>query len=267
MSIAAEKIGTAAKCKSFQKQPLLFALHETDRTLPVPMFRVPLLHVWPDSEIRPVAMQMALDEALMNLSLETGTALLRWYGWDAPARTIGYGDPATTADGAQPWTRRSTGGGLVEHGEDLTLALAYPAGSCLAKAPAPERYRWIHSALQEAAQAANWPLQRAAGEVAAKGQACFTAPVNDDLLDPNNGRKIVGGAQRRSRGAVLHQGSLRVPLAWRDPRAPWLDQFHEILAETIEPIDSEMRVNLLERAAILARDRYETMSWKRRIEA
>jgi lipoyl(octanoyl) transferase len=270
MSIAAEKIGTAAKRKFSQKQPLLFALPETGRTLPPPMFRVPLLHVWPDDEFRPVAMQMALDEALLNLSLESslesGSTLLRWYGWDAPARTIGYGDPAALVDGEQPWTRRCTGGGLVEHGEDLTLAVAYPAGSTLAKAPAPERYRWMHIALQEAAQAAAWPLQRAQGIVPTHRQACFAAPVDDDLLDPDNGRKIVGGAQRRTRGAVLHQGSLRVPTAWRDPRAPWLDRFHEILAETIVPMSPKMRDDLLERAAILSRDRYETISWKRRIE-
>lgn len=267
MSIAAEKIGTAAKRKFSQKQPLLFALPETSRTLPPPMFRVPLLHVWPDDEFRPVAMQMALDEALLNLSLETGSTLLRWYGWDAPARTIGYGDPASMADGVQSWTRRCTGGGLVEHGEDLTLAVAYPAGSALAKAPAPVRYQWIHTALQEAAQAAAWPLRRAQGNIAAKGQACFAAPVDDDLLDPDNGRKIVGGAQRRSRGAVLHQGSLRVPTDWRNPRAPWLDRFHEIIADSIVPMSQTMRDDLMERAVILARDRYETISWKRRIES
>lgn len=230
------------------------------------MFRVPLLHIWPDDEFRPVAMQMALDEALMNLSLETGSALLRWYTWNAPARTIGYGDPAAMADGPLPWTRRCTGGGLVEHGEDLTLAVAYPAGSELAKAPATDRYRWIHLALQEAARAANWPLQRAHGKIATPRQACFAAPVDDDLLDPDNGRKIVGGAQRRSRGAVLHQGSLRMPPAWRATTAPWLDRFHEIIAETIEPMGAIMRGQLLEKAAILARERYETMSWKQRIE-
>ena len=232
----------------------------------MPMFRVPLLHVWPDGEIRPVAMQMALDEALMNLALETGSALLRWYTWHAPARTIGYGDPAAMAEGPLPWTRRCTGGGLVDHGEDLTLAVAYPPGSALAKSPAPERYRWIHTALQEAAVAADWPLEKAASNVAPRGQACFAAPVEDDLLDPDNGRKIVGGAQRRSRGAVLHQGSLRVPPAWRDPGAPWLDRFHEILAETMVPMSQTMRGDLMERAAILAQDRYETISWKQRIE-
>lgn len=231
------------------------------------MFRVPLLHVWPDDEFRPVAMQMALDEALLNLSLESGSTLLRWYAWNAPARSIGYGDPAALVDESLPWTRRCTGGGLVDHGEDLTLALAYPVGSALAKAPAPERYRWVHTALQEAAEAADWPLRRAKGNVATKGQACFAAPVDDDLLDPSDGRKIVGGAQRRSRGAVLHQGSLRVPAGWRDPRAPWLDRVHEILAETIVPMSSTLRRDLAERAAILARDRYETISWKRRIES
>jgi lipoate-protein ligase A len=233
------------------------------------MFTVPLLHVWPDGQSRPVAEQMALDEALLHLSLETGSTLLRWYGWDAPARTIGYGDPALLDD-SPPWARRCTGGGLVEHGEDLTLALAYPAGSALAKAPAPERYRWVHEALQRAAVDAAWPLQRAScvapATAPAKGQACFAAPVTDDLLDPGDGRKIVGGAQRRSRGAVLHQGSLRVPAGWRDPSARWLDQFHEILAEAVETMSESLRVELLGRAAILARDRYETNGWNRRID-
>jgi lipoate-protein ligase A len=45
-------------------------------------------------------------------------------------------------------------------------------------------------------------------------EQCFIAPVRNDLLA--NGRKIAGGAQRRTKRGLLHQGSIQVADIRRD---------------------------------------------------
>jgi hypothetical protein len=54
--------------------------------------------------------------------------------------------------------RRFTGGGLVEHGEDLTFALTIPPRTGLALADTATRYRQIHEALAGALLEAGVPV-------------------------------------------------------------------------------------------------------------
>lgn len=208
---------------------------------------------------------MALDEALFRWASETGTAAARFYVWDHAAATFGYFDrrPAGKFPGA---VRRITGGGLVEHGEDLTFVLAFPAGSPAAGMGTAERYRWLHEAIRSALADCECRIDLAAGGAAEQTGTrlpgpCFANPVPWDLLDAATGEKLGGGAQRRSRGAVIHQGSLRLPAALRRPDAAWVDAFLDAISKSPLPLANEAKARMLECAARLEAERYSTREW------
>jgi lipoate-protein ligase A len=222
------------------------------------------LHVWRDVTFRPAAENMALDEALLEWSLVTGSAAIRFYHWDQAARTLGYFTRPTVPsdDGSRESpVRRYTGGGLVEHGEDLTFALAIPPRTGLALADTPTRYRRIHEALAGALLEAGVPVIPVRPDSAASQGPCFANPVPWDLLDPISGSKLAGGAQRRSRGAVLHQGSVRLPASLRSPGAPWIAGFIHRLAASASPLDEEVRDHLLSQSRDLVANRYGDPAW------
>jgi lipoate-protein ligase A len=222
------------------------------------------LHVWRDLTFRPAAENMALDEAFLEWTLATGSAAIRFYHWDHVARTLGYFTrPAGSGDEGtlESPVRRFTGGGLVEHGEDLTFALAIPPRTGLALADTATRYRRIHEALADALLEAGVPVIPVSPDSAASQGPCFANPVPWDLLDPISGAKLAGGAQRRSRGAVLHQGSVRLPLPLRSPEAPWIAGFFHRLAASASPLDEEVRQHLLSRSRELVATRYGDPAW------
>lgn len=94
---------------------------------------------------------------------------------------------------------------MVEHGEDATVALAVPASHPFSRLAPAETYRQIHEAIRGALRGED--LRLADGEDCTGGPACFVSPVPADIL--RGGRKIAGGAQRRSRDGFLYQGSVQ----------------------------------------------------------
>jgi len=207
---------------------------------------------------------MALDEAIFRHTLASGGAVARFYGWAGPAVTVGYFhrfDP--DAPPGPETVRRFTGGGLVEHGEDLTILLTFPPASPPARARSGERYRWIHRCLRDALEEAGHPLALEEAETPSGTGACFARPVTWDLLDPDSNAKVGGGAQRRSRGGVIHQGSIRLPEALRDPAADWIDDFTGRLAESRSPASPDRRRDWEKAAESLESDRYARESWNR----
>jgi lipoate-protein ligase A len=160
-------------------------------------------------------MQMALDEVLLGAVIRP---TLRIYRWSSPCVTFGYFQTfAMVRDAypALPLVRRWTGGGMVEHGKDLTFSLMVPKGTEAASIPPALFYRELHRRLASwLAGVVSSEVRLAGREDIQPGPACFSAPADDDLL--LSGKKILGGAQRRSAGALLYQGSLqrleRLPL-------------------------------------------------------
>jgi lipoate-protein ligase A len=209
---------------------------------------------------------MALDEALLEWTLATGSAAIRFYHWEHPVRTFGYftrpvgsGNEGTI----ESPVRRFTGGGLVEHGEDLTFALAIPPRTGLALADTSTRYRSIHEALAGALLEAGVPVIPVSPDSAPSQGPCFANPVPWDLIDPVSGAKLAGGAQRRSRGAVLHQGSVRLPADLRAPEALWINGFLHRLAATVRPLDEAGCEHLLSQREGLVATRYGNPLWNR----
>jgi lipoate-protein ligase A len=147
---------------------------------------------------------MAVDEALLRLAQ---TPLLRIYGWEIPCVSIGYFQKATVAPSDRPFVRRYTGGGLVEHGRDLTYTLVLPADHPLTTAGTLPSYRSIHQAVAHALQQCGVGCSLATAEPKKDDPSCFLKPVPADVLD-SAGNKLAGAAQRRTKQGCLHQGSI-----------------------------------------------------------
>jgi lipoyl(octanoyl) transferase len=168
------------------------------------------LQLWMDPVLRTGPEAMAVDEWL----LETAKIpLLRVYGWQENWGSIGYFGKLTDAEAAFPglnWVRRWTGGGVVDHRQDWTYSLIIPQGERLADLRGVQSYRFIHGCLAQALIAEGNEVRLSAGELENGEAACFQNPVHSDLI-VDEGLKIAGAGQRRSKQGLLHQGSVAIP--------------------------------------------------------
>ncbi len=170
--------------------------------------------------------QMALDETLVHAY--PGEQLVRFYHWtDAPALTFGYAQfvrevrsQAASRSFAGEICRRPTGGGVVYHQTDLTFSLVFPS-----EQKPTEIYKNLHGCIHAAltlsgltARVFDTHLPASAYALSRNHQAsaCFTNPVENDLLSAN-GQKMLGGAIRRFGDTILYQGSLQMPDARQNP--------------------------------------------------
>lgn len=172
------------------------------------------LDVFDDTVPHGAAFNMALDEVLLS-HLQT-IPLLRVYRWERPAVSFGYFTPLQSVSerySERDHVRRWTGGGVVEHGDDVTYSVLVPRSHAVSNGPAGQSYLLIHRALQSALERLGWASVDLAAPPeapsAVAAEACFARPVHHDLL--SGGQKIGGGAQRRTRTGLLHQGSVRLP--------------------------------------------------------
>jgi lipoate-protein ligase A len=159
---------------------------------------------------------MGVDEALLASAIEGGRPTLRLYRWEGPWLSLGYGqrlgaERLAACDAAGVGVvRRVTGGKAVLHGGDLTYAVAAPEG--LLPPGLRGTYELVAVALRDALFALGIdarPASGAAGPAPRPGSFdCFSEAAGDELCV--EGRKLVGSAQRRTRGGVLQHGSIRV---------------------------------------------------------
>jgi lipoate-protein ligase A len=170
------------------------------------------------SPARDVFGQMALDEALAASKPEL--FCLRFFRWQGTGVTFGYAQRAAAVEPLLPraaagaWTRRPTGGGVVEHFSDLTFSCVFPAAGALKPLGIYER---LHAAILDGLRQTGLAVQLLAANresspprVREKASQCFAEPVPLDIMG-KDGDKILGGAIRRYGGTVLYQGSLQLP--------------------------------------------------------
>jgi len=186
------------------------------------------------------AWNMSVDGALLGLA-EAPT--LRLYGWSPHAVSLGYFQKVADFDDLPQGTalvRRTTGGGAIHHGDELTFSLAIDAE--LLPRQIADSYALLHDALVRVLDGIGVRCHRATeGNLSARPQDrwCFAHPVQGDLLTERG--KLCGSAQRRVPGArarVLHHGSLVL-------RRPQLTPFVAAVEDQVEPTD-EVRRGLLE---------------------
>jgi lipoyl(octanoyl) transferase len=160
----------------------------------------------------PPALNMALDEALLEAVSRLGKPVLRFYGWTQPAATFGYFQKYADVERLtrlRPLLRRPTGGGLVPHDADWTYSLVAPAGHAWYSLKAVDSYRQMHQSIQAAFARLGVATQLAAGRQRSEPGQCFAGHESFDLLW--QGKKIAGAAQRRTRDGLLIQGSVQPP--------------------------------------------------------
>lgn len=150
------------------------------------------------------AANMAVDEALLR---HARVPVLRIYGWEEACVSIGYFQTSGVVAAGASFVRRYTGGGLVEHGRDLTYTLVLPADHPLTLAGTLPSYRAIHAGVAAALRAAGVDCHLATAQPKKDHASCFLKPVPADVLDAM-GNKLAGAAQRRTRQGCLHQGSI-----------------------------------------------------------
>jgi lipoate-protein ligase A len=158
------------------------------------------------------ALNMAIDEALLEATAALALPILRFYGWTEPAASFGYFQHYSDVERGtllRPLVRRPTGGGIVPHDRDWTYSAVFPPAHPWYGYPAVESYHEIHEWIRRAFVLLNVPTELA-GEArkAAAGQ-CFVGHEKSDLLW--RGQKIAGAAQRRTKCGLLIQGSVQPP--------------------------------------------------------
>jgi len=202
------------------------------------------------------AANMAIDESLLR---HARAPVLRIYGWEETCVSIGYFQKASVVAASTSFVRRYTGGGLVEHGKDLTYTLVLPADHPLTAAGTLPSYRAIHEGVASALQAAGVECQLATAQPKKDHASCFLKPVPADVLD-SKGAKLAGAAQRRTKQGCLHQGSIllsgQIP-----PQLPKVLPDHLARALQTTWAAAERTREEEELAEKLFRERYSTRDW------
>lgn len=204
--------------------------------------------------------QMALDEVLMYIVKKP---LLRIYQWEGGCVTFGYFQKEADLRKNFPkktLVRRWTGGGAVEHENDITFSLIVPSNKTVIKMPPSRFYEVLHQLMGDALEEHHLITHLATPENSLAGDVCFSAPTVHDLLSED--QKILGGAQRRCAGSLLYQGSLLLPRPLINPdikkNAIFLS-FASFLASEVELIGENP--TWLTQARELAKTRYRSMAW------
>jgi len=199
---------------------------------------------------------MAIDEVFLQ---QVSAPLLRFYRWEKPSVSFGYFEafkPIQAAHGDREPVRRWTGGGVVLHGEDVTFSLIVPRADPFLKLTTGESYRAIHEAIAGVFRRAGVGAEVAPVHAPKISQACFENAAQFDLVLES--RKVVGGAQRRTRFGMLHQGSIQA----LDLPAGFPEELGRVVSESInrrDLLDSELAA-----AEALALGKYGTEAWLRK---
>ena len=226
------------------------------------------LDIYYDVAAHSAAMNMAIDEALLETAV--GPAI-RFYRWRSPALSFGYFgkfSDVTIYAAKRDLVRRWTGGGIVFHGDDLTYSIVIPAKDPVFDQSSIAVYEKIHRALCEGLNKIGTQAVVAGGvdpgrpvvgmraAASASGYNCFANPVRADVM--MDGRKIAGAAQRRTRRGLLQQGSIQGFAMSTD----LAQRFAQALSANCS--ESEITKAILKQAQQVAHQKYGTESWLRK---
>ena len=204
----------------------------------------------------PMPFQMALDEVLFRRSESRGgLPILRFFFSSEPWTTVGYSMKSVQSGRTEKLCRRLTGGGRVEHGKDLIFSLIARKDHDDSFGSVRMSYLKIHEAIKKGYEVLNLSCEfYRCDENLPKGGDCFLYPIATDLK--SRGRKVAGGAQKRSAGVLLHEESviLTEGLDPFDLMKAIRAGFEEIFQ--IHCADALMDPAWLEEASVLARDKY-----------
>src|SRR4051794_32356300 len=221
------------------------------------------LEIFHDVDSRSAALNMAIDEALLETAVQP---TIRFYRWDHPALSFGYfGKFAGVEKEERDLVRRWTGGGIVFHGDDLTYSIVIPASDPAFSKSSMSIYENVHRAVQRALWSKGQhveltkekrPSAQRSTPDAEFRDACFANPVRADVVW--NGQKIAGAAQRRTFRGLLQQGSIQnVDLAPDFEKSLGAELSMHCHENTIER-------QFIQRAQQIAKEKYAMTAWLKR---
>ncbi len=202
------------------------------------------------------AWNMAVDESLLiNSTINPDRIIVRIYGWDRWAVTLGRFQSLTRNffyDRAKemniPVIRRITGGRAILHGDDVTIsvvaslsALGFKHDSIFSAAKV---YQVLSEPILEALNRTGLNTEMGACTLPSNNERmgdCFQGISRADIVDRRTGKKIVGAALHRRDNLVLQQAS--IPLNTSE-RADKLNQLKIALFGTDRPSDSNQQAIL-----------------------
>lgn len=226
------------------------------------------------------AINMAVDEILLQTALANGQPTLRWYQWEEPTLSLGHfqaeNDPTIDARFANlPKVRRLSGGGAILHDCEWTYSICLGPQHRLSQNPR-SLYLQVHQTVVDVLRKFRIPA-------ALRGQAdrsldhnflCFSRGDANDVVVGS--QKILGSAQRRRQGGVLQHGALLLRASSYAPEFPGIfdfvpDEFSEsdlindlttqtsdLLGENWQP--GQLAENEMLLAQSLAIDKYSDLS-------
>ena len=160
---------------------------------------------------------MALDEAILERAAASPVEpTLRLYGWETATLSLGSRQPASGShdldwllDGGLGLVRRPTGGRAVLHEHERTYAVVARLDAPPFDGGVIATYRTIAATLVRALELLGLPAR--AGDAPSDpgpgaDPVCFARP--GPLEIEVDGRKVIGSAQLRRRGAFLQHGSI-----------------------------------------------------------
>lgn len=185
-----------------------------------------------DTGIAPPDKIMSTDSTLLeNLSAEA-LPTLHLYDWNGPSATYGYFiNPADVLteeamDGSLlRLARRPTGGGVIFHLTDWAFSLLIPSSHPAYSVNTLENYAYVNHLVIEVirqfagkqAELSLLPQEPIPADPRSR-HFCMAKPTIYDVM--LEGRKVGGGAQRRTRMGILHQGTISLSM----PEAAFLDR-------------------------------------------
>lgn len=161
------------------------------------------------------AYNMALDVFL--LENPPSRPLVRFYTWDPPAISLGYNQkiPKINTGSFDKYyvdlVRRPTGGRAVYHCCELTYSVVIPKHSNLYSFGIHKLYGTLSNALTSGLRQYGIEAEVERNKISygigpGRSLECFESAARFEIK--NNGKKIVGSAQRRTSQAVLQHGSI-----------------------------------------------------------
>jgi lipoate-protein ligase A len=162
------------------------------------------------------ARNMAIDHALLAVARERGEGVFRTYAWDRPTISFGrhesvltrFSDEAIRAAGLDA-VRRPTGGRALLHAAEVTYSVTMPLDESTAWTVA---YAAVNAVLAAALRSLGVDAVLVADvesePVRPDGPVCFEQPAVGEIAV--GGRKLVGSAVWRERGAYLQHGSILI---------------------------------------------------------
>jgi len=162
-------------------------------------------------------MNMAIDEALLKGLVEkkSTSPTLRFYTWCPAAVSIGclqkipenFSLTQCRKLGLDA-IRRPTGGRIVLHKGDLTYSLVFAENSPDFPQGILPSYKKISQAIRHGLKLLGISSQLCSQQKINRSPFCFSLTAKYEILV--NGKKIMGNAQKREKGAVLQQGSIMI---------------------------------------------------------